>query len=283
MDPNFATASTESVQIWSPLRSTALATFDGLWNSDDTVTAVRYNPAECNLLAHCSADRGVGLHDTRAHKALQKTVLRMRSNDLQWNPMEPMNFVVANDDHCCYTFDMRNLARPTRIYKGHANAVLSVAWAPTGREFATGSYDRTIRIYALNQNQSREIYHAKRMQRVMTVQYTLDGRFVLSGSDDGNLRLWKAVSSDPLTQRTHREEASQQYRAALVRRYRHMPEVRAISAHRTIPRAIKNQTRQGQIQKQSADRKHANRVKYSRNGEHEFVSERDKVVVKKVE
>ena len=107
---------------------------------------------------------------------MKKTVLKMRSNDLQWNPMEPLNFVVANEDFNAYTFDMRNLSQPTHIYKGHTNAVMSVSWAPTGREFVTGSYDRTVRLFNLrNRNgNSRDIYHTKRMQRVFTVNYTMD-------------------------------------------------------------------------------------------------------------
>lgn len=56
----------------------------------------------------------------------------------------------------------------------------------------TGSYDRTVRIYRHREGRSREVYHTKRMQRVFCVNYSGDGRFVLSGSDDTNLRIWKA-------------------------------------------------------------------------------------------
>ena len=59
---------------------------------------------------------------------MKKTILRMRSNDLQWNPMEPLNFVVANEDYQAYTFDMRKLNQPTRIYKGHNPVKESLQW-----------------------------------------------------------------------------------------------------------------------------------------------------------
>lgn len=283
MDDQFATASDDAVQIWTPSRSTAISTFTNLWGSTDTVTTVRFNPAERALLAHCSADRGIGLHDTRTANALKKTVLSMRSNDLQWNPMEPMIFAVANEDFNAYTFDMRKLDRPVRIYKGHTAAVMSVAWAPTGREFVTGSYDRTVRIFPVAAGQSREIYHTKRMQRVWTVQYSADNKFIVTGSDDSNLRLWKAVANEQLGQLTTREEAATQYRQALVKKYQHLPEVRKISRARKIPKVIQNQTKQAVIQKDSAARKQANRVKYSKDGAHKFVAERDKTVVKEIE
>ena len=55
-----------------------------------------------------------------------------------------------------------------------------------------GSYDRTIRIFDSQSGQSKQCYHAKRMQRVFTVDYTADSKFILSGSDDANVRIWKS-------------------------------------------------------------------------------------------
>jgi WD repeat and SOF domain-containing protein 1 len=283
MDPQFATASDESVQIWTPERSAPLQTHSGIWGSDDTVTTVRFNPAERCLLASCSADRGIGLFDTRTGVALKKTVLRMRSNDLQWNPMEPMNFVVANEDYNAYSFDMRKLDQPTKMYKGHTSAVMSVSWSPTGREFVTGSYDRTLRIFSHNEGTARDIYHTKRMQRVFTVNYTLDHKFIVSGSDETNLRLWKSHASEQLGQLNPREEAAMQYRSSLIKRYEHLPEVKKIHKARRVPKVITKQTAQAIIMKESADRKQANRVKYSKNGEHKFVPERNKTVVKHID
>ena len=85
--PEFATASDSSVQIWTPERSAPVQIKDP-WGTDDTVNVVRYNPAERNLLAHCSADRGIGLFDIRTGTALKKVVLRcdlIVSNGTQWN------------------------------------------------------------------------------------------------------------------------------------------------------------------------------------------------------
>jgi WD repeat and SOF domain-containing protein 1 len=281
----FATASDEAIQVWTPERSASCVQSHGSpWGSSDTVTVVRYNPAERCLVACCSADRGVGLVDTRTGTALRKAVLRMRSNDLQWNPMEPMNFCVASDDHHAYGFDMRQMAEPTKMYKGHTAAVLSLAWSPTGREFATGSYDRTVRIFRASGGASRDVYHTKRMQRVTTVQYTQDDKFVVTGSDDSNLRLWKSHASEQVgLQLTPREEAAVRYRSALIRKHQHLPEVRTIHRSRKVPKLIRKQTQQALVMKEAEDRRQANRVKYSKKGEHEFVAERKKVVVKQVE
>ena len=56
----------------------------------------------------------------------------------------------ANEDHCCYTYDMRKLSKASMVHKDHVSAVLDVAYSPTGEEFASGSYDRTIRLFDRN-------------------------------------------------------------------------------------------------------------------------------------
>ena len=42
---------------------------------------------------------------------------------------------------------------------------MDLDYAPTGREFVTGSYDKTVRIFDVNAGKSREVYHGKRMQK----------------------------------------------------------------------------------------------------------------------
>lgn len=83
------------------------------------------------------------------------------------------------------------------IHKDHIGAITDIDYSPTGREFVTGSFDRTIRIYNYNEGRSREVYHARRMQVVSSVTYTMDGAYVLSGSEDMNIRLWKNVAHKP--------------------------------------------------------------------------------------
>lgn len=92
---------------------------------------------------------------------------------------------------------------------------MSADWAPTGREFVSGSYDRTVRLWTAGEGKARDTYHTKRMQRVFTSLYTLDSRYVLSGSDDSNLRIWKANAADKLGVVDKREMARKEYRDGL--------------------------------------------------------------------
>ncbi len=44
----------------------------------------------------------------------------------------------------------------------------------------------------------REVYHTKRMQHVICVRWSADNKYVLSASDEMNIRLWKANASEKL-------------------------------------------------------------------------------------
>ena len=72
------------------------------------------------------------------------------------------------------------------------SAVMDVDYSPTGREFVAGGYDRSVRVFPTGGGHSREVYHTKRMQRVFAVRFSGDASYVFSGSDDMNVRIWKA-------------------------------------------------------------------------------------------
>jgi WD repeat and SOF domain-containing protein 1 len=275
-DNQLATAG-EAVQVWDPSRSTPVNTYK--WGVDGTLD-VKFNPAEACLLAATCGDRAVCLYDLRASLPMRKFMLGMKSNKVAWNPREPFNFVLANEDHNCYTFDMRKLEEPLMIHKDHVSAVMDVAYSPTGKEFVSGSYDRTVRIFPSMGGRSRDMYHTKRMQRVFSVAYSADSNFIFSGSDDTNVRIWKAHASAALGTQNSREERKRQYTDTLKKKYKHMPEIARIRKDKPTPKNITKAQQMKHIQTSSARRKVDNRVKHSKEGSVITKPERSKVVVK---
>lgn len=89
----------------------------------------------------------------------------MQSNAISWSPTFPTTILLASEDHNLYTFDIRYLDSPTQIYKAHVAAVMSCDWSPTGLEFVSGGWDRTVRIWQEGRGRAPEVYHTKRMQR----------------------------------------------------------------------------------------------------------------------
>jgi WD repeat and SOF domain-containing protein 1 len=73
--------------------------------------------AESQILSSSGSDRSVVLYDLRSGVPLRKVVMQTSSNALAWNPMEPLNFVVANEDCNLYSYDMRRLDRATCVHE----------------------------------------------------------------------------------------------------------------------------------------------------------------------
>jgi len=264
------------LQIWDPNRSNPQQELT--W-SEDSLMTVRFNPVETHLVATTGEDRTVTLFDLRGNTPIKKLVLEMKSNCFAWNPMEAFSFTVGNEDHNCYTFDMRNLGGARNVHEDHVAAIISIDYSPTGKEFTTGSYDKTLRIFKTNEGHSREVYFTRRMQRLFSVLFSGDSRFVFSGSDDTNIRIWKANAAENLSILNARQMQKQNYQDSLIQRYKEMPEIRKIHRHRFLPKAIKYAQSTKGIMKRSRQRKVANLRRHSAPGKVPYQSLRNKKVV----
>ncbi|KII60945.1 DDB1- and CUL4-associated factor 13 [Thelohanellus kitauei] len=207
---------------------------------DETLNYLSFNQIEENILGCTSSDRSLSLYDVRQKTKCSKIFLNMRGNAISWNPIEANMLVLASEDSNCYIFDVRNFKNPTRCFSDHANSVLDVDFSPTGLEFVSASYDRSIRIYSLDKKKSREVYHTKRMQRIHSVIYTADSHYVACGSDEMNIRLWKAEASKKLGYLRPRQKGSLNYNKKLIYKYRFHPEIMRINNHRHLPRHLFN-------------------------------------------
>lgn len=277
--PLFATAG-EKVEVWDHERASPLHSF--VWGAD-SVESVRFNPVESDIFTSCGNDRSIALYDIRTGNPLHKLVMQTKTNSVAWNPIEAFNFTCANEDCCLYTYDMRRLDIAKMVHKDHVSAVLDVDYSPTGREFVSGSYDRSVRIFKYDGGHSRDVYHTKRMQRVFGVRFSGDGSYVFSASDDMNVRIWKARASQKMGTLLPREKSKQAYNAALVKRYGHMPEVKRITRHRHLPKAIYTTGKLRREVTESERKKQLNRIKHSAPGSIKTKPARKKKIVTRLE
>lgn len=278
-EATFATCG-ERVDVWDEGRSEPVRSFT--WGTD-SITHLRFNPVETNLLAVSGSDRTVALYDVRRPTPLRKVVLAMKSNAISWNPMEALNFTVANEDSNLYTFDMRRLDRSRVVHKDHVMAVLDVDYSPTGTEFVSGSFDKTLRIFGSESGHSREVYHTKRMQRVFSVCWSSDATYVISGSDEMNIRLWKANASQKLGKVQRRERVALDYASKLQEKYKHHPQVRRIARHRHVPKPVYRMAREKRIMLEAQRRKRRNVALHSKPGAVRETKEKRKNIVEVVE
>ena len=237
-ESKFATSG-ECVQLWDVNRTQPIHRFT--WG-DDTVSHCRFGRVETDLLACCMTDRGVCVHDVRTKSSHSKIILEMCCTSLSWSPMDPNAFVVGSDDWNCYLFDLRVTGRPRSVFQGHIHPVTSVDFCPTGRKFVAGSHDSTIRIWDLAQttkSTSEEMFHTKRMAKVLCVKWSPDNNFIFSGSEDAIVRIWKAIASKPIRPLRGAEQHSYNYLTTLKEKYGQFQEVKRITNQKNTPKVIR--------------------------------------------
>ena len=72
---------------------------------------------------------------------------------------------------------------------GHGNLVISVAFSPDGKTLASGSSDKTIKLWNL-QTQKAIATLTGHSDEVYSAAFSPDGKTLASGSSDKTLKLW---------------------------------------------------------------------------------------------
>src|SRR5215510_3159551 len=79
--------------------------------------------------------------------------------------------------------------------KGHTLALASIDYSPNGRYVATGSYDKTAKIW--DAATGAEIITLRGHDAtVEAVRFSPDGKILASGSHDNTIKLWDVVSGE---------------------------------------------------------------------------------------
>ena len=79
------------------------------------------------------------------------------------------------------------------LYGAHADAIASLAFSPDGKLLASGSGDKTIKLWDMAHHRNLATLRGH-TNRVVQVAFSPDGKTVASGSCDESIRLWDVAS-----------------------------------------------------------------------------------------
>ena len=94
--------------------------------------------------------------------------------------------------------------RPLQVLDGHENAVQSLAYSPQRLLLASGSADKTVRVWNLDTLTLKRTYSGPR-DFVTSVAFSQSGKLLAAGSLDGRIQIWSVLSHAPpaLAERPH--------------------------------------------------------------------------------
>ena len=113
-----------------------------------------------------------------------------------------MHPVCLETNWCCKVWDIASKTI-RHSFAGHDQDIYSLDFASDGRYIASGSGDRTIRLWDIQENQC--VLTLQIEDGVTTVAISPDGRYVAAGSLDKSVRIWD-TQTGVLVERTEGEQ-----------------------------------------------------------------------------
>lgn len=202
----------KTVKVWS-WQGELLQTFQG---HGDKVTRVRFSP-DGDTLASSSYDKTVKLWNLKNNPLTTLTGHNHRVLDVTFSP-DGQIVASGSQDQTVKLWNRSGKLLQTLV--GHSDRVSSISFSPNGKWLATASYDKTVKLWPrldsapeLGEIWLQQIHKSKfngitsqpkkiigspvvtlvgHGDSVMSVSYSPDSKYIVTGSKDRTIKIWTA-------------------------------------------------------------------------------------------
>lgn len=211
-------------------------------------TKVAFDKNIDNVLLACRPN-DIFMEDTRASENIfTKEVLELKKDDYISCIDKYDNNIFVGTDGGLLVYDVRNMEKEIRKFETVAG-VRSVDGVKN--KICCGTSDGLIYTFNIDKFNNiiyEDMYYSQRMGIVHGVTYSEDQNYIVSGSDDGSIRVWKS-NSNQKTLLGYRERKNEEYKNKIKEKFKMVGEIERIRQHKTYGKDIKIKVKQKNMKK----------------------------------
>ena len=177
----------QKIRLWNSDNWSLLYTFDG---HQQSVTSLGFLP-NSEILVSTGADRSIRFWDT-AKKQSIKIMKDVHQGTIHQLAISDRYIASASSDHTIKLQDLQ--ISQGQFLTGHRDTVLSVAISPNNQWLASGSIDRTIRIWHLPSGELAEVI-TDFSSAVKALAFSPDSARLVGGSWDKTIKIYGEIRS----------------------------------------------------------------------------------------